>query len=84
MIVLAFLIGLHALYHGYQKHHHNKAPLIVFSAGMFFLLGKQVWHIWELWFLIPAVLFIISAHLINYRLLRLAHHNNVGHYHSAS
>lgn len=83
MIALAFLVGLHALFHGYQKHHHNKAPLIVFSMGIFFLLAKQMWHNRELWFLVPAVVLIVTAHYTNFRLLRLAHRSGDSHFHSA-
>lgn len=83
MIAVAFLIGLHALLHGYQKHHRNKAPLIIFSTGISFLLAKQIWHDWELWFLVPAVVFMVAAHYVNYRLLRFAHGSDGNHYHSA-
>ena len=75
MILLAFFIGLHALSHGYRKHHHSKAPLFAFSIGMLLLFAKQIWHGWEIWFLIPAVIGIVAAHYLNYRLYRLAHCN---------
>ena len=83
MIVLAFLIGLQALHHGFQKHHRSRLPLLVFSAGILLLLAKQLWHTWEMWFLVPAVIFIVSAHYINYRLLRLAPRNHHHGYRSA-
>ena len=82
MITMAFLIGLHALVHGYQKHHHNKTPIIIFCTGILLLLCKQVWHSWELWFLVPAVPCVITAHYINYRLLRLSRCNCDSPYHS--
>ena len=72
MILLAFLIGLQALFHGYRKHHRNPIPLVIFSVGMLLLFAKQLWHGWEIWFLIPAVTGIVAAHYLNYRLHRLA------------
>lgn len=74
MISLAFLIGSYSLYHGYKKHHHSLTPLIIFSLGMAFLLAKQIWHEKELFFLIPAVLLIVSGHTINYRACRVHNH----------
>ena len=74
MILLAFVIGLYALYHGYRKHHHNLTPLLVFSVGMVMLFLKQVLHAWQLWFLVPAVVAIVSAHYVNFRLCRSAGH----------
>ena len=67
MIFLAFAIGFYALYHGYRKHHHNNAPLIIFTTGILLLFAKQVWHAWQVWLLVPAVMCIVSAHYINYR-----------------
>ena len=68
MIGIAFIIGSYALYHGFKKHHRNILPLALFAFGMLFLFAKQLWHNIELWLLLPAVLFIVSAHFINYRL----------------
>jgi hypothetical protein len=70
MICLAAAIGLYSLYHGWRKHHHKIAPILLFSAGMIFLFSKQVWHEHQLWFLIPAVIFIVAGHLQNFRLIR--------------
>ena len=74
MIFLAFCIGSYSLYHGYKRHHHRWIPIIVFSAGFVFLVTKQFFVIYENWLLIPAVVLIISAHLLNFRFCRLAHH----------
>jgi hypothetical protein len=74
MIGLACGIGLYALYHGYRKHHHNISPLLIFVLGILFLIGKQSWHELQLWFLVPAVIFIVAAHFLNYRLCRKANH----------
>jgi hypothetical protein len=74
MIVTAFSIGANALYHGYKKHHKNVLPLLLFAGGMLFLVAKQVWHNAELWLLLPAVAFIVTGHLINYRLCYKAGH----------
>lgn len=68
MIVAAFLIGSNALYHGYKKHHGKTLPLLLFVVGMLLLVAKQVWHSVELWLLLPAVVCIVAAHIINYRM----------------
>ena len=74
MISLAFGIGTYALYHGFKKHHHTWMPLIVFSAGFLFLVMKEFIVEYETWLLIPAVLMIVSAHLLNFRFCRQANH----------
>lgn len=68
MIVLAFAVGSYALFHGYVKHHRSLVPVLIFSAGVGFLVLKQFFHQIENWLLIPAVILIISAHYYNYRL----------------
>lgn len=70
MIGLAFCIGAYALSHGYRKHHRQWLPLAVFSAGMLFLLAKEIWHNHAVLLLIPAVLLIVGAHYYNFRLSR--------------
>ena len=70
MISIAFLVGIYALYHGYNTHHRSKIPVLLFSAGMLFLIAKQIYHEAELWLLLPAVVLIISAHFYNYKLCR--------------
>lgn len=82
MIALAFFIGVYSLLHGYRKHHHNSVPLILFSTGILLLLAKQIWHGWEVWFLVPAVVGVVAAHYLNYRLYRLVHSNCTNHYSS--
>ena len=67
MILIALIIGIYSLSHGYKKHHHKILPLILFTAGMIMLLMKQFFHQNQILFLIPAVILIISAHYINYR-----------------
>jgi len=82
MILLAFAIGTVALYHGYKKHHHRFLPMGLFTAGMLLLLGKQFWHQVHLLLLFPAVVTIISAHFINFRLCRAhdhAHNDDCNH-----
>jgi len=74
MIALAFCIGSYSLFHGYKKHHHHLSPLFVFSLGFPFLILKYFFVGYEKWLLIPAVLFIISAHLLNYFFCRKANH----------
>lgn len=74
MILLALGIGLHSLTHGFKKHHHRLLPIIIFVIGIALLLLKQILHQYQLWFLIPAVVLIVSAHFINYRQCRVADH----------
>jgi TRAP-type C4-dicarboxylate transport system permease small subunit len=74
MIALAFAIGSFSLWHGFRKHHHSYLPLLVFSAGILFLVAKQLWHSYQYWLLPFAVVLIVSAHLINYRSCRVHNH----------
>lgn len=74
MIVLAMGIGLHSLTHGFKKHHHRVLPIIVFVIGISLLLVKQIFHQYQLLFLVPAVILIVSAHFMNYRQCRIADH----------
>jgi hypothetical protein len=74
MILLAFCIGGYSLYHGYRKHHHSFIPLIIFGVGFILLVLKQFFIQYETWLLIPAVTFIILAHLLNYRSCRVHNH----------
>lgn len=74
MISLSFFVGAYSLYHGYKEHHHSFTPLIIFSLGMMFLFAKQKWHQHEVFFLIPAVILIVSGHVINFRSCRVHNH----------
>lgn len=74
MIALAFVIGAWSMWHGYRKHHHSALPFVIFFFGMLLLLAKQIWHQYQLWFVPAAVLFIVSAHLMNYRFCRVHNH----------
>lgn len=74
MIIIALAIGSYSLWHGYRKHHHRLLPLLLFFSGMALLFMKQAWHTYQLWFLIPAVALIVSAHLLNHRYCRKANH----------
>lgn len=67
MIFLAFVIGIYSLWHGYKKHHQKILPVILFSLGIILLFTKQFFHQHFLILLIPAVILIVSAHVINYR-----------------
>lgn len=68
MILLAFVVGSYALWHGYNRHHHQKVPGLLFASGFICLLLKQMFHQFELLWLIPAVMLIVWAHVENYRL----------------
>lgn len=74
MILIAFAIGTGSLYHGYRKHHHSLLPIIIFSAGFLLLVLKQFFVLYETWLLIPAVILIITGHLINYKSCRIHNH----------
>ena len=72
MIGLAFVIGTSALWHGFNRHHHRLTPWLLFVGGMILLIAKEVWGRYELYFLPFAVVLIISAHVVNYKLSRPA------------
>jgi hypothetical protein len=74
MIVLSLLIGIYSLYHGYKKHHHSQLPITLFFAGFIFLVLKQFFVHYLTWLLIPAVILIVSAHLLNFRFCRVHNH----------
>jgi len=74
MILLAFFIGSYSLYHGYKKHHHSLLPLSLFIIGILFLILKQFFADYEIWLLVPAVILIVTAHVINYKSCRVHNH----------
>lgn len=74
MIALALVIGVYSLWHGYKKHHHKWYPIALFVAGISMLFLKQVFHQYFLSFLIPAVVCIVAAHVLNYREVRKTGH----------
>jgi len=74
MIALAFLVGIYSLSHGYRKHHHSLKPIYLFTIGFGFLIAKQIWHHYSIYFLIPAVICIVSAHYFNYKLSKFCNH----------
>ena len=71
MILLAFIVGMLSLHHGFVRHHRSPIPFLLFAAGMLFLFAKQYWHIYELILLPFAVILIISAHIFNFRYIRI-------------
>ncbi|MBS1946443.1 MAG: MerC domain-containing protein [Bacteroidetes bacterium] len=84
MIGLAFSIGSYALWHGYRQHHRSFLPFVLFIVGILCLLAKQHWHQHELLILPFAVIFIVSAHITNFRSCRLSgHHAQSPKYHPA-
>lgn len=74
MIVLAMGIGSYSLLHGYRRHHHRHAPLVIFLAGISFLILRQFIAHYQLWLLVPAVVSIVFAHYLNWRYCRRAKH----------
>ena len=73
MIGAAFGIGTWALWHGFSRHHRRLLPWGLFVAGMILLIAKQIWHQYELRLLPFAVILIVAAHLVNFRLTRTCH-----------
>jgi hypothetical protein len=73
MVIVAFLVGSYSLYHGWKKHHHSIVPISIFTLGFIFLTIRVVYHS-QLWLLVPAVVGIVTAHLVNYRSCRLHNH----------
>ncbi len=80
MILMALIIGIYSLMHGYKKHHHKILPVILFSIGITMLLLKQIFHRYQIVFLLPAVIMIITAHYINYRQCKLTAHCHTNHF----
>lgn len=74
MVVLALVIGSYSLYHGYKKHHHSLLPISLFVAGFVFLVLKLFFDHYATWLLIPAVILIVTAHILNYRNCRVHNH----------
>ena len=72
MIAVAMAVGLQSLWHGYRKHHGRIAPMMIFGTGMVLLLLKQFFHSHQLYFLIPAVVAIVVAHLYNFQMCKKA------------
>lgn len=72
MIAVAMAVGLHSLWHGYRKHHGRIAPMMIFGTGMVLMLLKQLFHSHQLYFLIPAVVAIVVAHLYNFQMCKKA------------
>ena len=68
MIALAFAVGVYSLRHGYRRHHHSNWPFYLFGLGFALLITKQFFHDVEIFFLIPAVILIVSAHFRNFKL----------------
>ena len=81
MILLAFAVGSYALWHGYNRHHQQIRPVLFFSGGFVCLLLKQMFHQFELLWLIPAVILIVWGHVENYRLCHQSKCNSPHHRH---
>ncbi|WP_126972122.1 MerC domain-containing protein [Gynurincola endophyticus] len=82
MILLALVVGIWSLWHGFRKHHHSLFPILLFIAGFILLISKQIWHEVSYFLLIPAVILIVTAHWVNYRKCRVhnhAHHDDCNH-----
>lgn len=74
MIGLAFVIGTYALYHGFKKHHHRIIPFLLLAAGFTFLVLKEMLPEHHTWMVMPALLFIVSAHVSNFMFCQKAKH----------
>jgi MerC mercury resistance protein len=76
LLGFAFVIGFTTLWHGFKKHHHKPATLVLFSLGMIlFTINQFVQFSFSTFLLvIPAVVFIVSAHVLNHRFCKQANH----------
>jgi len=72
----AFIIGFTTLWHGYKRHHHKPATLILFSLGMaLFTMNQFVRFSFSTFLLIiPAVVLVVTAHFLNHRFCKQAKH----------
>ena len=66
MILVAGIIGMFAMRHGYNHHHNRLLPGLLFFSGLICLVTKQFIASMEFGFLALAVLQIILAHIINF------------------
>jgi hypothetical protein len=74
MIVLALIVGINALWHGFLKHHHSKWPVVLLLIGFAFLISKEWMPGYHTPMVVFALGFIVSAHYLNFRLCRAANH----------
>lgn len=72
----AFVIGFSTLWHGYKKHHHHWGTLVPFSVAMALFTANQLvkFPYSSFVFVVPAVVLIITAHMLNHRFCRKANH----------
>lgn len=80
MIAIAISVGVYSLSHGYRTHHRQILPIVIFCIGAIFLVIKQFMHP-EFMFLAIAVICIISAHFMNYRLCTKSKCSSAHHQH---
>jgi hypothetical protein len=80
MIAIAFFVGIYSLYHGFKKHHHSYKPVIIFVVGFVFLVAKEFLN-HQIIMLLFAVILIITAHIINYRLCAISKCSSPHHKH---
>ncbi len=81
MIFIALAVGVQALLHSYKKHHQNIQPILFFFVGIILLVTKQFFISAETYFVIPAVAFIIHAHVYNFSLSKKAKCSSPYHVH---
>jgi hypothetical protein len=74
MILLALGIGSFSLSHGFRRHHHSLLPLFLFFTGIILLILKQFFILYETWLLVPGVLSVVMAHVLNFRFCRVHDH----------
>jgi len=81
MIFVAFSVGVLSLFRGFIKYHGSYASIAIFSVGFIFLVLKQFFPLFETLFLSIAVLLIVYAHYMNYRLTHEANCTSPDHNH---
>jgi hypothetical protein len=74
MLALALAVGSYSLAHGRRKHHHNGWPFALFISGIGLMVIRLLFTNEVIFLLVPAVICIVAAHWLNYRLCRKHDH----------
>jgi hypothetical protein len=70
---VSVLLGVTSLFPSYYKHHRNRYPGLILISGFFLIgLSRYVVNVSEHVLTASGAILIASAHLLNYRLCRIA------------